>query len=146
METLSLESKLNQAIHNQFRYQMREEAGVQSPQETLRLGSGSCRDYATLFIEACRHLGLASRFVSGYLHAPATEAGNASTHAWAEVYLPGMGWKGFDPTIGEVTGNRHIAVAVARNPETVPPVSGRFIGPAPMMPSMLVDVQVNLLE
>ncbi|MGY6274829.1 transglutaminase family protein [Methylomonas sp. MgM2] len=146
METLSLQSKLNQAIHTQFRYQMREEAGVQSPEQTLQLGSGSCRDYATLFIEACRHLGLASRFVSGYLHAPATEVGNASTHAWAEVYLPGMGWQGFDPTIGEITGNRHIAVAVARNPETIPPVSGHFVGPEATMPSMLVNVQVNLLD
>lgn len=146
IETLSLQSKLNQAIHKQFRYQMREEAGVQSPQQTLRMGSGSCRDYATLFIEACRCLGLASRFVSGYLHAPATEAGNASTHAWAEVYLPGRGWQGFDPTVGEITGNRHIAVAVARNPESIPPVSGSFIGPGPAMPAMRVNVQVNLLD
>lgn len=145
METLYLQEKLNQAIHEQFRYQMREEAGVQSPGQTLRMGSGSCRDYATLFIEACRCLGLACRFVSGYLHAPATEAGNASTHAWAEVYLPGKGWQGFDPTIGEVTGNRHIAVAVARNPESVPPVSGSFIGLGPTLPLMLVNVQVNLL-
>lgn len=145
METLSLQSNLNQAIHSQFRYQMREEAGVQSPAQTLQMGSGSCRDYATLFIEACRSLGLASRFVSGYLHAPATEVGNASTHAWAEVYLPGRGWQGFDPTIGEITGNRHIAVAVARNPEAIPPVSGSFIGPGPTMPGMIVNVQVNLL-
>lgn len=146
METLCLQEKLNQAIHAQFRYQMREEAGVQSPGQTLRMGSGSCRDYATLFIEACRCLGLAARFVSGYLHAPATEAGNASTHAWAEVYLPGKGWQGFDPTVGEITGNRHIAVAVARNPESVPPVSGSFIGPGPTLPVMLVNVQVNLLD
>jgi len=143
METLSLQSKLNKAIYSEFQYRMREEAGVQSPTQTLELGSESCRDYATLFIEACRCLGLASQFVSGYLHAPATETGNASTHAWAEVYLPGMGWQGFDPTIGEVTGNRHIAVAVARNPEAVPPVSGSFIGPEATMPTMLVNVQVN---
>ncbi len=146
MDTLSLQTKLNQAIHTQFRYQMREEAGVQSPQQTLRIKSGSCRDYATLFIEACRCLGLASRFVSGYLHAPSTEAGNASTHAWAEVYLPGRGWQGFDPTVGEITGNRHIAVAVARNPESIPPVSGSFVGPGPAMPAMNVNVQVNLLD
>jgi transglutaminase-like putative cysteine protease len=145
METLCLQEKLNQAIHGRFRYQMREEAGVQSPAQTLRIGSGSCRDYATLFIEACRCLGLASRFVSGYLHAPATEAGNASTHAWAEVYLPGKGWQGFDPTVGELTCNRHIAVAVARNPESIPPVSGSFVGPGPILPAMLVNVQVNLL-
>lgn len=146
METWSLESELNRAIHSRFRYQRREESGVQSPVQTLTKGSGSCRDYATLFIEACRCLGLASRFVSGYLHAPTTEAGNASTHAWAEVYIPGGGWQGFDPTVGEVTGNRHIAVAVARNPESVPPVSGSFIGPNRVSPAMHVNVQVNLLH
>ncbi|MBW8073605.1 MAG: transglutaminase family protein [Ferrovum sp.] len=143
--TFPLLVKLNQAISRQFRYQTREEAGVQSPAQTLAQRSGSCRDYATLFIETCRYLGLASRFVSGYLHAPATEAGHAMTHAWAEIYLPGTGWKGFDPTSGEVTGNRHIAVAVARNPEVVPPVSGSFIGPNAVIPIMRVNVQVNLL-
>lgn len=146
METFGLLVKLNQAISSQFRYQMREEAGVQSPAQTLSRRSGSCRDYSTLFIEACRCLGLASRFVSGYLHAPATEAGNATTHAWVEVYLPGTGWKGFDPTAGEVTGNRHIAVAVARDPEAVPPVSGSFTGSGSATPTMRVNVQVNLLS
>jgi transglutaminase-like putative cysteine protease len=144
-QTFDLLMTLNLAIHRQLRYQVREEAGVQSPAQTLAQGSGSCRDYATLFIEACRSLGLASRFVSGYLHAPATEVGNASTHAWAEVYLPGAGWKGFDPTTGQVTGSQHIAVAVARDPETVPPVSGSFIGPDLGLPIMQVNVQVNLL-
>jgi transglutaminase-like putative cysteine protease len=145
METFSLLMLLNQTISQQFRYQMREEVGVQTPAQTLMQRSGSCRDYATLLIEACRCLGLASRFVSGYLHAPATEVGNATTHAWVEVYLPGTGWKGFDPTSGEVTGNRHIAVAVARNPETVSPVSGSFIGLGLMAPMMIVNVQVNLI-
>ncbi len=145
MDTFSMLVKLNQTISNQFQYQMREEAGVQSPALTLSQRSGSCRDYATLFIEACRTLGLASRFVSGYLHAPATEAGNATTHAWAEVYLPGTGWKGFDSTGGLVTGNHHIAVAVARDSQTVPPVSGSFIGPSASLPTMRVNVQVNLL-
>lgn len=145
METFSVLMTLNLAINQQFRYQMREEVGVQSPATTLSQQSGSCRDYATLLIEACRCLGLASRFVSGYLHAPATEAGNATTHAWVEVYLPGAGWKGFDPTSGEVTGSQHIAVAVARDPETVSPVSGSFIGFGMMMPILLVNVQVNLL-
>jgi transglutaminase-like putative cysteine protease len=142
--TFELLTTLNQAIYTQFRYQAREAPGVQTPATTLQYGSGSCRDYATLFIEACRHLGLASRFVSGYLHAPATEAGNATTHAWAEVYLPGTGWKGFDPTSGLVTGTHHIAVAVARDPEAVPPVAGSFIGPN-VAPILQVNVQVNLL-
>jgi transglutaminase-like putative cysteine protease len=146
MKTFSLLLKLNQSISRQFRYQMREDPGVQSPSTTLSQRSGSCRDYATLFIEACRCLGLASRFVSGYLHAPATEAGNATTHAWVEVYLPGTGWKGFDPTSGEVTSNRHIAVAVARNPESIPPISGSFVGPGLITPIMQVNVQVNLLN
>lgn len=145
MDTFRLLVSINQAISTQFRYQMREEAGVQSPAHTLQVRSGSCRDYATLMMEACRSLGLASRFVSGYLHAPATEAGNATTHAWVEIYLPGTGWKGFDPTAGEVTGNHHIAVAVARDPEAVPPVSGSFIGLGYMLPTLLVNVQVNLI-
>jgi transglutaminase-like putative cysteine protease len=143
MQTFALLVKLNQAINRQFNYKTREEAGVQSPAYTLDRRSGSCRDYATLFIEACRNMGFASRFVSGYLHAPSTEAGNATTHAWVEIYLPGTGWKGFDPTSGEVTGNRHIAVAVTRNPESVPPVSGSFIGSEAAI--MRVNVQVNLL-
>lgn len=143
METFGMLVKLNQIINHQFLYRMREEPGVQSPAMTLSLGSGSCRDYATLFIESCRTLGLASRFVSGYLHADSTEAGNASTHAWVEIFIPGTGWKGFDPTTGLVTGNAHIAVAVARDPETVPPVSGSYTGPANVRPTMLVNVQVN---
>ena len=145
LNTLSLLPTLTHAIKSKCQYKAREEAGVQSPLQTLNLASGSCRDYATLFIEACRCLGLASRFVSGYLHAPATEVGNASTHAWAEVYFPGIGWQGFDPTVGKMTGNSHIAVAVTRNPEAVPPVSGSYIGPKHILPCMLVNVQVNLL-
>ena len=145
VETFALLSQLNCAIANTFSYRMREEEGVQSPATTLHLNSGSCRDFAALFIEACRCMGLASRFVSGYLHMPGNEAGNASTHAWAEVYLPGPGWKGFDPTSGLVTGNQHIPVAVARHPEAVPPVSGSFVGPAGQLPTLTVAVRVAAL-
>jgi len=141
-ETYAMLDQLNRAITGNFAYAIREEPGVQPPAQTLANRSGSCRDYAALFTEACRFLGLASRFVSGYLHAPATEAGNAATHAWAEVYLPGPGWKGFDPTTGELTGSRHIPVAVARHPEAVPPVSGSFIGPPAPGSTMSVNVQV----
>ena len=144
--TFGLLMEMNRTISGQFQYRMREEAGVQSPSFTLRYGSGSCRDYATLLMEACRALGLASRFVSGYLLAPATEVGNATTHAWVEVYLPGAGWKGFDPTTGQVVSNQHIAVAVARNPESVPPVSGSFIGTNLTTSRLTVNVQVNLVK
>lgn len=145
VETYVLLDGLNRIITNEFRYMIREEQGVQSPAETLSSRSGSCRDYATLFIEACRFLGLASRFVSGYSHVPGLDGGGAATHAWAEVYLPGPGWKGFDPTAGELTGSRHIPVAVARHPEMAPPVAGSFVGPKGPLPALSVEVQVTAL-
>jgi transglutaminase-like putative cysteine protease len=103
---------------------------VQSARETLSLGSGSCRDFALLFMEAVKCLGLASRFVSGYLYAPLMSSQVGSTHAWAEVYLPGGGWKGFDPTIGDIVGSDHIPIAVSRLAESVPPISGSYRGSA----------------
>jgi transglutaminase-like putative cysteine protease len=144
-ETYAMLDRLNRAIRATFTYVVREEEGVQPPARTLRERRGSCRDYAALFIEACRDLGLASRFVSGYSHGPASESANAFTHAWAEVYLPGPGWKGFDPTAGELTGSHHIPVAVARHPEAVPPVAGSFVGPAGALPALIVNVQVTAL-
>ena len=146
METFALLDWLNRAIAAHLIYQIREEPGVQSPALTLARGRGSCRDFAALFMDTCRHLGLASRFVSGYLYAGTLESGDASTHAWAEVYLPGAGWKGFDPTSGEVTGNRHIATAVARHPEAVPPVAGSYAGPSDAPPLLKVAVWVRALE
>lgn len=143
IETFSLLDRLNRDIAGGFVYRMREEPGVQPPSLTLASKSGSCRDFAALFIEACRALGLASRFVSGYLYTFTTV--NASTHAWAEVYLPGAGWKGFDPTSGEVTGNKHIAVAVARHPEAVPPVAGSYVSPSGQQPVLNVAVHVSAL-
>lgn len=129
LQTYSLLQRITARIQQTVSYQTREEAGVQSASETLTLGTGSCRDLANLFIESVRHLGFASRFVSGYLHAEPSFYNFGSTHAWAEVFLPGAGWKGFDPTIGEIVGTDHIAVAVARSPELVPPVEGSFVGP-----------------
>lgn len=129
LQTYTLLQRLNTYIHTTFAYQVREEPGVQSTQQTLSVASGSCRDFAFLFIEAARSLGLAARFVSGYLHTPPSLTDSGSTHAWAEIYLPGVGWKGFDPTNGSIVGTDHIAVAVARLPESVPPVSGAFVGP-----------------
>jgi transglutaminase-like putative cysteine protease len=145
METFVLLDQMNRRIAGQFFYQMREEPGVQAPACTLARNSGSCRDFAAFFMEACRFLGLASRFVSGYLFTSDFDTNNGSTHAWAEVYLPGAGWKGFDPTSGEVVGNRHIATAVARHPEAVPPVAGSFIGPGGFNPMPNVAVRVSTL-
>jgi transglutaminase-like putative cysteine protease len=145
IQTFTLLDRINHEINNGFAYQLREEQGVQPPALTLQQRSGSCRDFAALFVEACRHLGLASRFVSGYLFTWGNDRGNASTHAWTEVYLPGAGWKGFDPTSGEVTGDRHIAVAVARHPEAVPPVAGDFIGTTGQPPWMTVTLSVSEL-
>ena len=130
VQTYTLLQRLGSHINQTLSYQIREEPGVQTPRQTLSKNSGSCRDFALLFMEAARCLGLAARFVSGYLHSPPSVTDYGATHAWAEVYLPGAGWKGFDPTSGEIVGSDHIAVAVARLPESVPPVAGSFIGSA----------------
>lgn len=129
LQTYALLQRLCNHIYQNLDYQLREEPGVQSAAETLSRGTGSCRDFANLFMTAARHLGLAARFVSGYLQAPPSAVNFGATHAWAEVYLPGGGWKGFDPTVGAIAGSTHIAVAVARLPESVPPVAGSFVGP-----------------
>lgn len=141
-DTITLLQNLNQHIHDNFRYQRRDEPGVQTPAETLQKNSGSCRDFATLFVESARCWGLAARFVSGYMLCEATEAGGASTHAWAEIYLPGAGWKGFDPTSGIVIGAQHVAVATSRDPEKAAPISGTFTGPADAFLDIEVDVRV----
>ena len=128
--TVPLVVELNQVVNRHIAYVIREEAGVWTPDETLAAGRGSCRDSALLYMEAVRHLGLAARFVSGYLNSPPSTLNLGATHAWAEVFLPGAGWKGFDPSIGTVVGTDHITVAVARLPQSVPPVAGTFTGDA----------------
>lgn len=146
VETYLLLEWINKAIATGFTYQQREEPGVQSPAITLTNRAGSCRDFATLFIEACRSLGLAARFVSGYLYSPTLPQGQGATHAWSEVYLPGAGWKGFDSTSGQLVGNYHITVAVSRHPESVPPVSGSFQAANPQSPVMSVMVEVAEIQ
>lgn len=145
VDTASLLAQINQKIPSELEYRVREKPGVQSPAETLALGNGSCRDFATLFVEACRYCGLASRFVSGYLVTSSGTANYASTHAWSEVYLPGAGWRGFDSTSGQLVSGNNIAVAVHRHPEAIPPVAGSFIGPTAPQPLMLVNVRVSIL-
>lgn len=141
IQTYTLLKRLASYIHKSLQYKVREEPGVQTAEQTLSYGAGSCRDFALLFMEAARCMGLASRFVSGYLYVPTTTGDLGATHAWAEVYLPGAGWKGFDPTAGELAGADHIAVAVARLPASVPPIEGSFVGPPGS--TMEVGVWVN---
>ncbi len=142
-DTVDLLNLLCSTVHSSFIYEERHEEGVHSPDSILEGGKGSCRDYAWLFVVAARCLGIAARFVSGYFHTAGTALADGSTHAWAEVYLPGAGWTGFDPTSSKMTAENHVPVSVALFPEDVPPVSGHFVGPANMNPLMTVRVNVN---
>ena len=138
---------LTYAFKESFSYERRSEPGTRPPALTLKLGRGSCRDLALLMIEALRALGLAARFVSGYLYVPARDGaryrGGGSTHAWVQVYLPGAGWVEFDPT-NAIVGNRDlIRVAVARDPAQAVPLSGSYFGDADDFLDMTVEVRVR---
>lgn len=131
--SLEVLDALGEAVHRAFAYRRREERGVQSPAQTIAVGSGTCRDFAFLFMEAARALGFAARFVTGYLYDPAADAasgpamtGGGATHAWADVFLPGAGWVEFDPTNRIVAGRNLIRVASTRTPAQALPVSGTF--------------------
>jgi transglutaminase-like putative cysteine protease len=134
---------LNLAIHDQIRYVRREEKGVLTPAQTIKRGVGSCRDFATLLLDAARSLGIAARFASGYLECSASEAGYASTHAWVEIYLPGHGWRGFDPTLGTETSSAHVATGLSNHPRGVMPVTGSYFGPASAFRELRVSVQLT---
>jgi transglutaminase-like putative cysteine protease len=129
-DTLSLLKDISNAVSAQIAYQSREEMGTQGPLETLDRGWGSCRDFAVLFAEAVRSLGLGARIVSGYMFDPAQtlfgSAGHGSTHAWVEVYLPGAGWISFDPTNRAMGAGNLIPVAVGRHIMQVAPVTGSY--------------------
>ncbi|HEY5705468.1 MAG TPA: transglutaminase family protein [Terrimicrobiaceae bacterium] len=132
-------------IRKSIKYRRREAKGVQTPTETLAESSGSCRDLATLMLEALRALGLPARFASGYLDCAASEAGRASTHAWAEAYLPEIGWTGYDPTLGESTSRKHVVTGVSNHPRGVMPVSGTFFDDQDSYLGMKVTVQTKRL-
>jgi transglutaminase-like putative cysteine protease len=145
--TFNLLATINAAIRGTFSYNARDEEGTQTPTETIEKKSGTCRDYALLFIEAARSLGFGARFVTGYLYDPALDGGDAmqgagATHAWAEIYLPGAGWIEFDPTNGLVAGENLIRVAVTRNPEQATPIGGTYYGDGKFV-GMEVDVTVR---
>jgi transglutaminase-like putative cysteine protease len=148
-ETRQLLVDMTQSIRHSMLYLARIDEGVQTPYETLRLQSGTCRDFATLMIEAVRQLGYAARFVSGYLYTPwldtpgSPNAGAGATHAWVQVYLPGAGWIPFDPTNNLIGGTDLIRVGVARHASLASPVSGSWHGFPGDFAGMFVDVQVK---
>ncbi len=144
--------QINQFIRDHFTYVTRFDEGTQSPVETLNLGSGSCRDFAVLMMEAARNLGIATRFVSGYLYDSALDQGSAdgrptlgagSTHAWLHAYLPGAGWVPFDPTNNLLGGTQLIRVGVARDARQAVPISGSWDGPEGAYRGMTVTVSVS---
>ena len=149
-DTMQILRAMTLGIREQFKYTQRSEKGVQTPEETLDSRQGSCRDFAVLMMEACRSLGIAARFVSGYIFVPnsvdaptKTTRGGGATHAWMQAYLPGAGWIDFDPT-NNIIGNRNlIRVAVAWSPEHVLPLWGTYDGPAGAFLGMDVTVTVT---
>jgi transglutaminase-like putative cysteine protease len=128
--TLKMLAAMTHAIKAEFRYQERHEEGAQSAVETLALGSGTCRDFAVLMMEVLRSIGLAARFVTGYLYddTSGTTRGGGSTHAWCSVYLPGAGWVEYDPTNGLLAGANLVRVGVTRTALQASPISGGYIG------------------
>ena len=148
-DTGELLMTLTTAIKESFVYNHRSERGTQDPLQTLTTGRGTCRDFAVLMIESVRALGLAARFVSGYLHVPSAAQrefhGGGNTHAWCQVYLPGAGWVEFDPTNGNVGNANLIRIAVARDPRQALPLSGTFTGGESTFLGMTVSVETREL-
>ena len=143
---------LGTAIHESFTYRRRDAYGVQSPAETITTASGTCRDFAFLFMEVARSLGFAARFVTGYLYDPGSDTANegaltggGSTHAWADVFIPGAGWIEFDPTNRIVAGRNLVRVATTRTPAQAVPVSGTYRHDGAVFLGMNVEVSVTRL-
>jgi transglutaminase-like putative cysteine protease len=147
--TTDVLSRMLNIFRDDFKYRTRDEEGTQPPNETLRLKSGTCRDYAWLMIEALRRLGVASRFVTGYLYDGAVDggavglSGAGATHAWLQVFLPGAGWLDYDPTNQISAGFDLIPVAVARHPGQAIPLAGSWFGDAKDYLGMTVSVEVQ---
>lgn len=144
LPALAMLEKLNRTIHDRLTYVPRDTEGVQSPAETLELGTGTCRDYAWLMIETARRLGLAARFASGYVSSGGAEVvGGGATHAWCEVFLPAAGWIEFDPTNALTESHHLIRIASTRTPSEASPVRGTIFGEA--VSTLHVNVQVGPL-
>ena len=148
--TVDLLAAMTKAIRHRFNYVARYSPGIQDPQTTMRLETGTCRDFALLMMEAVRSLGMAARFVSGYLHVPrrthngaSERQGGGNTHAWLQVYLPGAGWIDYDPTNGIVGSRGLIRVSVVRDPAMAVPLSGSWTGASADCLGMDVSVEVS---
>ncbi len=137
-DTLQFLIRLNEFIHEEFTYEIRETGFPQEPDFTLQHRKGSCRDYASLYMACCRSLGLAARFVSGYYMG--SSEGPQYLHAWTEVYLPGAGWRGFDPTQNCLAADSHLILAASASPEMISPVHGTYTGQAESNLETLVAV------
>lgn len=147
---LNFLTRLTRAIHEEFSYGERNEPGTQTPGETIARRTGTCRDFAWLMIEALRRLGYAARFVTGYLYSPKRDKpgahhGAGATHAWCDVFLPGLGWMEFDPTNGLAESPDLIRVGVTRTPDEAAPISGAIIGD-PQGCEMSVSVDVHMMD
>ncbi|WP_423068285.1 transglutaminase family protein [Devosia sp. CN2-171] len=147
-ETGHLLMTMTMGIRESLKYSRRTDPGTQPPIQTLTTGTGTCRDYTLLMMEACRALGFAARFVTGYIYVPSRDApgakrGGGATHAWVQVFLPGAGWVEFDPTNGIVGSKDLIRVGVAREPRQARPLSGSFIGSRADYLGMEVEVEVS---
>jgi transglutaminase-like putative cysteine protease len=144
--TFNILAGMTHGVRRAFTYRKRHEQGTQHPLDTLQTKSGTCRDYALFMIEALRQLGIAARFVSGYLFIPGDRAhgyvGGGSTHAWVQVYLPSAGWIEFDPTNGIVGTRDLVRVAVARDPRQAIPLHGTYLGSADAFVGMEVSINV----
>jgi transglutaminase-like putative cysteine protease len=143
--TLAVLEAMTHAIKAEFRYEARHEEGTQTATETIAFGSGTCRDFAVLMMEALRSFGVATRFVTGYLYddTSGTTRGGGSTHAWCNVYLPGAGWIEYDPTNGLVAGANLVRVGVARSAAQALPISGGYVGAPDDSLGLNVDVAVR---
>jgi len=126
-DTLSFLDHLNRQLFSQFNHMHRDTGAPQSPAYTLQYRSGACRDLAVLFVDCCRAEGIAARFASGYQKGD-LQSERRHLHAWPEVYLPGGGWRGFDPTHGKPVADSHVTIAAAAHARDTMPVTGSFIG------------------